>query len=90
MISLMMPITVMSPYKYPMDHDSNLFEPKNGKKSLKTCFLALLTSVTSYSTHKYFVRGLFLSSDIRPYVLPTCRPLDSFFGPFKGAQMAPK
>jgi hypothetical protein len=51
-ISPMVPITLMTPYKYPMGHSSHSFEPKIGKKMLKTFLLAMHTSVTSYSTHK--------------------------------------
>jgi hypothetical protein len=29
------------------------------------------------------VRGLFLSLDIEPYVLATCKPLSTFLGPSK-------
>jgi hypothetical protein len=31
--------------------------------------------------------GFFLSLDIRLYITPTCRPLSTFLGPFRGAQM---
>jgi hypothetical protein len=38
MISPMVPITLMTQYKYPMGHYSHSFEPKNGKKKLKNIF----------------------------------------------------
>jgi hypothetical protein len=33
------------------------------------------------------VRGLFSSLNIGTYILPTCKPLSTFLGPFGGAQM---
>jgi hypothetical protein len=33
------------------------------------------------------VRGLFSSLKIETYILPPCRPLCTFLGPFGGAQM---
>jgi hypothetical protein len=33
------------------------------------------------------VWGLFSSLDVRTYILPTCRPLCTFLGPFGGTQM---
>jgi hypothetical protein len=34
------------------------------------------------------VRGLFIIYDIRKYIPTTCRPLNTFLGPFGGAQMS--
>jgi hypothetical protein len=38
MISPMVPITFMTPYKYPVAQNSHSFEPKNGNKMLENMF----------------------------------------------------
>jgi hypothetical protein len=47
--------------------------------------------VSDYFSYKNgsidLVMGIFSSIDIRTYILPTCRPLNTFLGPFGGAQM---
>jgi hypothetical protein len=58
MVSYKIPTTLMTPYSYPMGNLSYSFMNKNGQKRLKKCFLMMLTSITSYSTHKYFLRVL--------------------------------
>jgi hypothetical protein len=55
MISPEVPTTLMTSYSYPMDHHCHSFVSKNGWKWLKNNFLMKLTSLTSYSTHKYVV-----------------------------------
>jgi hypothetical protein len=52
-LSPQVPTTLMTPYSYPMGHHCYLFVSKNGWKWLKNNFLTMLTSKTSYSTHKY-------------------------------------
>jgi hypothetical protein len=57
MVSYKVPTTLMTPYIYPMGHLSHSFVRKNGRKRLKKRFLTMPTSITSYSTHKYFLRA---------------------------------
>jgi hypothetical protein len=52
MLSPKMPTTLVTPNSYPMGHYSLSLVSKNGRKRLKTGFLMILTSITSYSTHK--------------------------------------
>jgi hypothetical protein len=47
------PTTLKTPYRYPMGHYSHSFVTKNSQKLLKNMFLAIFTSITSYSAHKY-------------------------------------
>jgi hypothetical protein len=58
MVTYKVPTTLMTPYSYPKDHLSHSFMYKNGQKRLKKRFLMMLTSITFYSTHKYFLRVL--------------------------------
>jgi hypothetical protein len=57
----------------------------------KTCFL-VASDIFSYKNGPNdLVRSLFLSLDIRPYIPPTCGPLNTFMGSLiRGAQIAPK
>jgi hypothetical protein len=52
MVSPKVPVTLMTPYKYPLGHHSHSFVIKNGRKWLKTRFLTILTSITSYFTYQ--------------------------------------
>jgi hypothetical protein len=47
--------TLMTPYSYPTGHHSYSFVSKNGRKRIQNRFLMILTSITSYSTHKNFL-----------------------------------
>jgi hypothetical protein len=62
--------------------------PKWPKTVKKNYFLVVLDHFSYKNRPNDLVRGLFSSSDIEPYIPPTCGPLSTFLGPFWGAQMA--
>jgi hypothetical protein len=65
--------------------------PKWPKVAKKNCFLVALDNFFCKNGPNDLVRCLFLSLDIKPYILPTCGPLNIFLGPLiRGAQMASK
>jgi hypothetical protein len=55
--------------------------------SIKNNFLV----VSDYFSYKNgpidLVRGVFSSLDIEKHILPNCRPLSTYLGPFGGTQM---
>jgi hypothetical protein len=53
MVSHKVPTTLMTPYSYPMGHYSYSFVREISRKWFKNMFLTMLTSITSYSIHKY-------------------------------------
>jgi hypothetical protein len=53
MLSPKVPTTLMTPFSYPLGYYCHSFLTKNGQKLLKNMFLAMFTSITSYSTYKY-------------------------------------
>jgi hypothetical protein len=59
--------------------------PQNSIK--KTCFLVVLDHFFLKNGPNDMVRGLSLSLDIGTYILPTCRPLYTFFAPFGDVQV---
>jgi hypothetical protein len=50
MISIMVPLTLMTPYDYTMYHEVHLFVTKHGQQLLNNMFLEIFNSVTSYFT----------------------------------------
>jgi hypothetical protein len=52
MVSPKVPTTLITPYSYPMDHYIHSFVTKNVLTLLNNMFLAMITSITSYSAHK--------------------------------------
>jgi hypothetical protein len=60
------------------------------KKGIITCFLVVSDYFFLKNGLNILVRGLFLGLAIWQNVWPNYRPLGTFKGPFRGAQMAPK
>jgi hypothetical protein len=62
--------------------------PPNGKNRKKPCFLVDLDHSFYSKMPNDLVKGLFLSSDIGPYIMSTCGPLCTFLRLLGCAQMA--
>jgi hypothetical protein len=61
------------------------------KSRKKNCFLVASDNFFYKNGPNNLLRGLSSSLDIRPYIPPTCGPLNTFLDPLiRGAQMAPK
>jgi hypothetical protein len=52
-VSPMVPSIFMTPYNYPMGHNSHSFVTENGRKLLKNMFFGMITSKTCNSAYKY-------------------------------------
>jgi hypothetical protein len=61
--------------------------PKCPKTAQKTYFLVPPDHYFLKNGLIDMLRGLFSSLNIGTYILPTCKPLCTFLGPFGGAQM---
>jgi hypothetical protein len=57
------------------------------QNSIKNYFLEVFDLLSYKNWPIDLVRGLFSSLNIGTYILPNCRPLSTFLGPFGGAQM---
>jgi hypothetical protein len=76
--SYIVPSAHVPPFEY-------LFGQEQLKKNIFWLFWTIFPK--NYGPND-LVRGLCSSLDIGPYILPTCWPLNTFLGPFEGAQMA--
>ena len=57
MVSPMVPSILMTPYNYPMGHNSHSFVTENGPKLLKNMFFGGLLSVMSRNLNLFYLYG---------------------------------